>query len=264
MSTTATDTRRRLIARIPTPVFVIGYGALVLAVVVALAMLASYHADASEGAGNKASSPATTADDKSPAAPTTPPGQQDPKQPWNPPPRDEDNVRASVRDYLITDVETGVRDTGVMLRGTTTAQAEADTADFSGHLSRLLLQNCLDTVVLTTPDNMRISFLGFCFSTLEPETIEPYIATALEEDVDSVAFVNYNSRAGVEVALNWLDVASTSQLDDLETTWRHVPLRPGLERVRFTAYTEDTVMAGHRTRGESIAVFRGDRFTTSG
>lgn len=165
--------------RIPTPIFVIGYGAIVLTLIVAMAMLVSYRADAEADASAATGTASTTT--------TT---EQDPRQAWNPPLRDEANVLASIRPYLITDVESAVGETGVIMRGKATETAMASTAEFTGHLSRLLEQNCLDTLVLTTPNNMRMSFLGFCFSTLPPASIEKYTTFAADEDADSLAFVN--------------------------------------------------------------------------
>lgn len=243
--------------RIPTPIFVIGYGAIVLTLIVAMAMLVSYRADAEADASAADGSAATG------TASTTTTTEQDPRQAWNPPLRDEANVLASIRPYLITDVESAVGETGVIVRGKATETAMASTTEFTGHLSRLLEQNCLDTLVLTTPNNMRMSFLGFCFSTLPPASIEKYTTFAVDEDADSLAFVNYNSAAGVEVALGWLDVASASKLSELEQTWKRLPLEPGLDRLRTSAYTDEEVAAGQRVRGAYMEIRRGELFTTT-
>ena len=243
--------------RIPTPIFVIGYGAIVLTLIVAMVVLVSYRADAEADVGAAAGSAATG------TASTTTTTEQDPRQAWNPPLRDEANVLASIRPHLITDVESTVGETGVIVRGKATETAMASTAEFTGHLSRLLEQNCLDTLVLTTPNNMRISFLGFCFSTLPPASIEKYTTIAADEDADSLAFVNYNSAAGVEVALGWLDVASASKLDELEQTWKRLPLEPGLDRLRTSAYTDAEAAAGQRVRGTYMEIRRSGLFTTT-
>ena len=243
--------------RLPTPIFAIGYGAIVLTLVVAMSMLVSYRVDAEADTSAAAGSTATG------TASTTTTTEQDPRQAWNPPLRDEANVLASIRPYLITDVKSAVGETGVIVRGKATETAMASTTEFTGHLSRLLEQNCLDTLVLTTPNNMRISFLGFCFSTLPPASIEKYTTLAAEEDADSVAFVNHNSAAGVEVALGWLDVASESKLSELEQTWKRLPLEPGLDRLRTSAYTNEEVAAGQRVRGKYMETRRDGLFTTT-
>lgn len=231
---------RSALQRVPTPLFVIGYGALLVAVVLLIAMLVSYRADA-------------TPTEAEP---------QDPRQAWNPAPMDVDNVRASVRDYLITDVETGVSTTGVTLRGQATEYAVTDVADFTGHLSRLMEQNCLDTLVLTTPDNMRLEFLGFCFSTLPQPTIAAFTELALEEDADSVAFVNYNSEAGTEIALSWLNVPSTAKLDRLEAKWEKISRPAAVNRLKFSAYTPDRVLEREMEKGKGTVIKRGPATTS--
>lgn len=240
----AKDTpRRSLVARLPAPAFLIGYGALLIAVVVAVAMLASYE---SNGRVN-AQTAVTTAE-------------QDPKQPWNPALRDEDNVRASIRSYLITDVQTGVTDTGVMLRGTTTKAAETNLADFTGHLSRLMQQNCLDTVVLTTPDNFRIEILGFCFDAPDLNALTTFIQYALDEGADSISFVDHYGDTGKEISLNWMDLASDQELEDLEEQWDEMERPESFNRLRFSAFTPDEGYLREDAKGDGITVRRGPRF----
>lgn len=233
---------RTLLRRVPTPVFVVGYGLLVVAMLISVVMLASYR----------------------PAADTAETKQQNPAQPWNPVPMDVDNVRASVRDYLITDVETGTTRTGIMMRGAATEYAAANVDEFIGHVSRLLEQNCIDTLVLTTPDNLRLNFLGFCFSTLPQTTLTPFTQLALDEDADSVSVVHYFSGAGNEIALNWLDVPNERKADQLEKLWEAHPRPEGLDRLKFAAYTDDGVRVRESVDGKGTVIIRAPlEFTTS-
>ena len=111
--------------RLPKAVFITVYGAVLIALVVMIAALTSYQTNAR-----------TT--QTTPAPPVTA---------WNPAPADAPNVAASVRPNVIADAQVGATKTGVMLRGdlTPTAMVSAETA---GHISRLLEQNCLDTLTL--------------------------------------------------------------------------------------------------------------------
>lgn len=241
--------KRSLVARLPAPVFVIGYGALLIAVVVLVAMLASYESGTAAGASAGTLSTAATTEE------------QEPRQPWNPAVRDEDNVRASIRNYLITDVETGVTDTGVMLRGDITEFAEANLSEFTGHLSRLMQQNCLDTVVLTTADNFRMEILGFCFDAPALDALTTFTEMALEEEADSIAFVDYYGREGKEVGINWLNLASDRELDRLEQLFDATPRPDGFNRLRFAAYTPNEGYVRDDVKDEGIYVHRGPRFT---
>ena len=236
--------KRSLIARLPGPVFVVGYGALLIAVVVAVAMFASYESGSDTG-------PLTSAAAK----------EQEPMQPWNPAPRDEDNVRESIRSYLITDVETGVTDTGVMLRGEITDFAVANLAEFTGHLSRLMQQNCLDTVVLTTPDNFRMEILGYCFASPDLEPLTEFTSYALEEDADSIAFVDYYGKDGKEIGINWLNLASDAKLEQLDKQWDKTERPAGFNQLRFTAYTPNEAYVRDDVKDVGVRVARGPRFT---
>ena len=143
--------------RIPAPLFTVVYGALVILVVFGAAMAAGYTADTADTAGAEA----VAESERLPQ----------PERPFNPPAADPDNVAASIRSHLITDVRVGKTDSGAMMRGDIVNGALDDTTEIAGHLSRLLEQNCLDTVTLTSKSGMRFNFWGFCFSTLPPATI---------------------------------------------------------------------------------------------
>lgn len=219
-SSPADTERPTLIQRLPTPAFVVGYGAVVVALVVMAVMLANY-------AGQATTRLAPTEPEKLVA--------------WNPAPADEDNVRASIRSHLITDVETATGRSGVMMRATTTEAAENNLEEFTGHVSRLLEQNCLDTLVLTTPDNLRVSFFGFCFNTLPPESIEAPLTFALKGDADSVTFMDYHSHAGIQVETVWADPVTESRAEQLIRMGRATQLPEWVQRFTFSVYTDTEV-----------------------
>lgn len=224
--------RRTLVQRMPLPVFVIGYGALVIALVVMVAMLASYQADAKLSEVQ----------------------QPDPQQAWNPAVRDEANVRASVRGHLIKDAETAVGEAGVMLRGTIadgTLDAEPSRTELAGHLSRLLEQNCLDTVTLTSDDNMKVHFWDFCFKTVPEQSILTALTLAYEEGADAVTFINFWHN-GVELAYTWANPVSDEEADALAEEWKKKKFPLGVDRMLFTAYTDDEIVARHEVKGESL------------
>ena len=218
MSTAVSDTQP-LVRRVPAPLFVAVYGALVILVIFGVAMAASR----------------TTA--STPAAAELP----QPERPFNPAPADTTNIAESIRPHLITDVEVGETNTGAMLRGNLTEEAVAEPEELAGHLSRLLEQNCLDTVTLTSPRGMRVNFWGFCFATIPPETIQPLLAFADKEGADSLAFYDYAGRGHLHyVALNWMDAGDNTE--KLERAWDRVERPDDLDRITFNAYAGDDVV----------------------
>lgn len=214
--------------RLPKAVFITVYGAVLIALVVMIAALTSYQTNAR-----------TTQ--------TTP---APPVSAWNPAPADAPNVAASVRPNVIANAQVGATKTGVMLRGdlTPTAMVSAETA---GHISRLLEQNCLDTLTLETPDNMRFELLGFCFTTLPPQTIADLLHFGDEHGANSVTVTNNLERqgGGQLAQLYWLD-ATHEQVEALQPAWEEFGLRPYLDRATFEAFTEDelTIMEANPSR----------------
>lgn len=233
------EPRRPLVQRLPAPVFVVGYGALVLACVVGIAMAAS-----ASGSGG------------SPAPLSTTVAQPEPIQPYNPPPADEANVRASVRPYLITDLHTATTDNGVIMRGTLTDSAESQLPELSGHLSRLLAQNCLAAVTLKTPDNARVNFYGFCLSTVSEDTILNLVTLALEHDADEVTFTDNRVPDGLEASVAWYNAGSDAQLSKLETLWADQTRPAGLGKLRFAAYGTDEAALRESVAGKPAHSWR--------
>lgn len=226
--------KRPLIQRLPAPAFVVGYGALIVAIVVFVAMLSSYSSGASSGRG--ASTTLTEVTETTRTAPEPEPEKQ---LPYNPAPADQKSVRESVRGYLIADLETGATHTGTSARGTLTELAEQSPTELSGHLSRLLEQNCLDKLELTTQKHMRILFQGFCFSTLPPTTIASAIDTANQLGADALALNSYHPSLGTEMSLRWVQVPSQDKLDVLREDWDDVDFPDGIRRLQFNAYGPD-------------------------
>ena len=217
MSTAVSD-KQPWVRRVPAPLFVAAYGALVILVIFGVAMAASR----------------TTA--SSPAAAELP----QPERPFNPAPADPGNVAASIRPNLIDNVRVGETNSGAMMRGDVVDGALDDSTEIAGHLSRLLEQNCLDTVTLTSKSGMRFNFWGFCFSTLPPETLAQYIDFGVAEGADSVSFVDYASHNHFRViTLNWMDV---DDADALSKRWLDVQRPDEIDRVTFNGYTDDEVV----------------------
>ena len=233
MSTAVTEPeppQQPWLKRIPAPLFIAVYGALVIAVIVGAAMAAGYTAD-------------TTREDAE---------LPQPERPFNAAPADPGNVAASIRPYLITNVRVGETNTGAMLRGDIVDGALDDTTEIAGHLSRLLEQNCVDTVTLTSKSGMRVNFWGFCFATLPPATIAQFLDVGVEEGADSVAFSDYASHDHFRViTLNWMDV---DDADELSERWLDVERPDEIDRVTFNGYTDDEVVVvdNDRETGEQL------------
>lgn len=233
---TPQQAEQTFVQRMPAPVFIVGYGALVIALVVMVFILAG------RGGNSTLTESATP----------------EPYQAWNPPPRDSHKVLASVRPELLTNVETGVTRTGLMMRATLTEQAVSNTQEFSGHISRLLNQNCIDSVTLTTPDNMRITFWGFCFKTLPEATINSLTSFGLTQGADQVTFENHNRAKGVDAMVDWLTVSDSERADQIVELWEDVEdsrLAADFHKLTLIAYTKDQVMVQDMEDGKD-PVFR--------
>ena len=223
------------------------YGALVILVVFGAAMAAGYTADTADSAGAEAVAESEWL--------------PQPERPFNPPPANPDNVAASIRSHLITNVRVGKTDSGAMMRGDIVSGALDDTTEIAGHLSRLLEQNCLDTVTLTSKSGMRFNFWGFCFSTLPPATIAQLMDFGVDEGADSVAFAVYPVQGNFHsITLNWMDV---DDVDELIKQWQEVERPDEIDRITFNGYTDEevVVMDNDKKTGETIK--RWPRFTNA-
>ncbi|QYH19453.1 hypothetical protein JKI95_10255 [Corynebacterium aquatimens] len=144
---------------------------------------------------------------------------------------------ASIRRHLITDVQTSAGDTGVLMRGTIAGDLETQLPELSGHISRLLEQNCIDALTLKTADNLRLSFYGFCFSTIPETTISQLATLADEQDAEAMIIMDTHSSSAIEAEVVWLDVPD-ARLNSLELVWRDQIRPAGIKRLRFAAYGE--------------------------
>lgn len=236
--------------RIPAPLFTVVYGALVILVVFGAAMAAGYTADTADTAG----ADAVAESERLPQ----------PERPFNPPPANPDNVAASIRPHLITNVRVGKTDSGAMMRGDIVGGALDDTTEIAGHLSRLLEQNCLDTVTLTSKSGMRFNFWGFCFSTLPPATIAQLMDFGVDEGADSVSFAVYPVQDNFHtITLNWMDVGDTDDIDELIEQWQEVERPDEIDRITFNGYTDDEVVVMDNDKKTGEAIKRWPRFTNA-
>lgn len=223
---TGTPRKRPLVQRLPQAAFTTLYGTLLVGVVVGAVLVISHETDAQEP-------PATV---------------ERPLRPFLPPRTSQDNVGESIRPYLITDAETARTSTGVTLTGTMTDQAEADTTEFSGHVSRLLQQNCIDNMTLRTQDNMRINFWGFCYNAPPPETLQSFVDTSIDEGAQNVSFYFHPGRIFERsVWITWTE-DSEEEAADVVKQWDELKLEPGLDRVYTIVYGPETVHTGSRTK----------------
>lgn len=256
----AASAKRPFIQRVPTPFFVVGYGAVLVALVVLLAMLASN----ANGAGSShKTSTALTSESAAPtgagdAGETSQSNGPEKRFPFNPAPADPDEVRDSVRSYFITDLETVGTHTGTAASGKMTEVAEQNPVDFSGHLSRLLEQNCLDEFELTTQENMRVLFQGFCFSTLPASTIATAIKTADTLGADAVYLNSYHPGLGNEMAMKWLKVPDDDELQKLREKWDDVDFPDGIRHLQFNASSPDTAYSLHHEQGRDAVLLQGE------
>lgn len=248
--------------RIPAPLFTVVYGALVILVVFGTAMAAGYTADTADTAN--------TVDTTDTAEATSSEGAVDnerlpqPERPFNPPAADPDNVAASIRSHLITNVRVGKTDSGAMMRGDIVDGALDDTTEIAGHLSRLLEQNCLDTVTLTSKSGMRFNFWGFCFSTLPPATIAQLMDFGVDEEADSVAFAVYPVQGNFHtISLNWMDAGDTDDIDELIEQWQEVERPDEIDRITFNGYTDEEVVVMDNDKKTGEAIKRWPRFTNA-
>lgn len=222
--------------RIPTAAFVTGYGVIVVAAAVMAGALVNYSSEQE----------------------TQTVELEQPRRPFNPAPADAGNVAASVRPYLIEDARVAATESGVALRGDIAEGVAQMPAEFAGHVSRLLDQNCLDTVSLSQPDGMRLNFWGFCFSTIPPATIQEVMELGEDTGADSVALLNFAQRSNRhEAQVNWMDAGDKKKLDALVKTWRGVDLPDEVDHLIFTAYGDEEVVVMEKDRRSGNTIKRG-------
>ncbi|WP_342320103.1 hypothetical protein [Corynebacterium mayonis] len=220
------EAKKPFLQRLPNAVFTTGYGALLVGAIVLGVVVTSYETDA--------------------VAPRA--AVERPLRPILYAQTSQDNVNASLRTYLIDKAETARTHTGVALRGELTPSAVADTTEVSGHLSRLMEQNCLDSITLTTPDNMQINFWGFCYHTLPPETIQGYLDTALTGNARQLAFHFHPGRIREHhMWMTWMSEDEQAAKDAVES-WQNLKILAGIDLLVLGSYGPDNVYWEDRTK----------------
>lgn len=214
--------------RVPLPAFIVAYAALVAICIALVVNLYNY-----DNLPPKSVTVTTT------TTVTDPP----------PPPRDEANVTASINPQFVANAQTAVNNTGVIVTGELTDQAMADLPGSLGHLNRLLEQNCVDSLSVTTPDNARISFTGFCFRGLDPRSIERMVALTLDTGADSVQFTNYPDRGfSTHAGVRWF-TSSDREVDALRDDWNSFRRPADIVSVDFFAFTQEKLYRVTKSRG---------------
>ena len=218
MSST-TDANTRLVRALPAPVFTLVYGAVVIGLIAGGVVLA----DAAE------------TDQAAPA------DVGKPVRPFFPPRVDAANVEASVRPYLIADAALLPTSTGVTLTGTMTDTAEANVADFAGHVSRLLEQNCVDNMTVRSQDNLRLNLWGFCFTSPGPEAIQAYVTAGLERGADEVTFSFFPGRPAERYAsLTWF-ADSATESEGKNENWDGIGLAGATQHLELRVIDPQTI-----------------------
>lgn len=213
------DANTRLVRALPAPVFTVIYGAIVIGLVTGGIFLVDKVSSAEEGN----------------------PDVGKPVRPANPVITSEENVGASVRPYLIADAKAARTSSGVTLSGTMTPTAEESLSEFSGHVSRLLEQNCIDNMTVTTQDNLRVNIWGYCYFSPGQESLETYLGEALDSTADSITFAFYGGRDIEHVVdITWF-AESTSEADRAVSEWEDAEAVGTTDKLTLTAYDPQRV-----------------------
>lgn len=201
-----------MLRRVPTAVFVVIYGALVVVLASLAIALYAYHHNA----------PQETRLQRElvflPEAPQA----------------DVASIEASIRPYLIANAQVREAHRGAAVRGDITDTAMQDVDSFSGHLSRLLQQNCIPGVELRTGSNLNVSLWDYCHDAPEPASIAQVMRLALGYDADFVGFLRYPSKQTTK--MTWMNVDDDASRDNLVAMWEDLGLPDGFDEVVYQAY----------------------------
>lgn len=254
-----TDTPRR----VPAGAFIVGFGALVIVCVVLTVGLFNYESSAQERSSSTDTNTASSTQDIPPVTTVTgPDGQTSVSRPPKPAPPEtsEEQVRSSIRAHYIENAETARTYTGVAVTGDITEHALNDMPEFTGHVSRLLEQNCVDSMALTTPDNVRVTFNGFCYSTMPGETFERMLEVALNGGADSIDVAHNPTYGGNNyVSMTWY-VDNEEQAARIHETWHEVRRPRAVQEIRFSTYSPEAVHRLVKERGKADAWTEDERF----
>lgn len=266
VSTTDPDTQPH--RRIPAAAFIVGFGALLIVCLVLAIGVVNYESSAEERAASSSATMTGTATSSStsetPAVTTVTEsdGQTSVSRPPKPAPPEtsEDQVRASIRTRFIADAKTARTYTGVAVVGGITDEALNDLPEFTGHVSRLLEQNCVDSMALTTPDNVRVTFNGFCYTTMPDETIQRMLTVALDGKADSIDFANNPGYGNSNyVSMTWY-VSGEKEAERIGKTWHEVRRPRAVEQIHFYTYSPEKVHRLTKERGRADAWWESDIF----
>lgn len=244
-------------SRIPSAAFIVGFGALLLVCVVLAVGLVNYESSAQESTADGASATGTTRpfphDIPTVTTVTGSDGQPSVSRPPKPAPPEtsEEQVRSSIRTHYIGDAETARTYTGVAVTGNITEEALADMPEFTGHVSRLLEQNCVDSMALTTPDNVRVTFNGYCYTTMPGETFERMLNVALEGGADTIDFANNPAYGNTNyVSMTWY-VDNEEEAARIHETWHDVRRPRAVQEIRFYTHSPEKVHRLVKARGKA-------------
>ncbi|GAB3081562.1 hypothetical protein [Corynebacterium aquatimens] len=169
-----------------------------------------------------------------------------------PPPtpvKNQANVNKVIRPDLIANSHTATTETGVVVTGTLTEAAMANIPELSRHTSDLLQHDCIDSMTLTAPDNMRLSFTGYCFSSNDPRSTQRLIEFALTNGADSVEFSNFPSRFfKTHASIRWFADSDTTAKNLLNTS-NSLRRPPDIEAIKLYAFTPDTLHQVTKMKG---------------
>lgn len=267
MGSTSVSGRDPRPPRMSTAKFTLGFGALLIVCIVLTVGVLTHELSASETSGSESTSSTAgssassgssgtteTSSSTTSSPPTTVTGSdgsttvvREPKP--TPPETNLDQVNASIQTQFIADAKTARTYTGIAVEGAMTEFALHNPIDFSGHISRLLKENCVDSMALTTPSNTRVTFNGFCYTTLPPQTIQRMLGFGLDGEADSVDFANFPARGNKNhLTLTWYGT-SDSRVEKLQESWNELRRPRPIDQVNLYAYTPDEVTRVVKARG---------------
>lgn len=253
-----TDPEKKSRRSVPAAAFIVGFGALLIVCLVLAIGVVNYESSAEERASSRsATATSTTSSEALPTVTTVinANGETSVSRPPKPAPPEtsEEQVRASIRTRFIADAKTARTNTGVAVTGDVTEQALDDLPEFTAHVSRLLEQNCVDSMALTTPDNERVTFNGFCYTTMPGETFQRMLTIALEGEADSIDFANNPAYGNANyVSMTWY-VANEKEAERIHETWHSVRRPRAVEQILFYTYSPEKVHRLVKERGRADA-----------
>ncbi|WP_257160085.1 hypothetical protein [Corynebacterium cystitidis] len=235
MSTSITPAKPRHI--LPAPVFVLGYGVLLISAVVLIVLLVNHEASSEATPQPK--------EKKNSAGPTF---ETDPQA-----------TLGLVHPWLIDEASAAPAQNGLRLEGVLTEAADANPTALAIHIDQLLMSTCLTNLALETQDNMQLDFWGFCYSSMPPEQLEKLITDARVTGADSLAILDFpGSNHDKEVFYTWFADTDREQAE-IEKKWTVITGDKDIELISLSLYGPDSIQVvdfeegGKPTRKKSPA-----------